>query len=231
MQNPEILKIDEIFKELKTSEKGLSINEANKRLQIYGKNVLEEEKLNKFKLFITQFQNILVYVLLAASIISIISHRLVDFFTIILLVLLNGFIGYFQELKAHVSIKALRKLTETKETVIRDNKETPISSKDLVPGDIISIEEGDIIAADIRLIKTVSLETDESSLTGESLPVIKHEKPLLKKDSLIFDQKNMLFSGTTVVKGSGLGVVINTAKKHIFQPLLKKLKKKRRNLL
>nr|NGX33311.1 Calcium-transporting ATPase [Candidatus Anoxychlamydiales bacterium] len=116
------LELDEIYNIYKTSEKGLSEIEAEKRLKLYGENTLKEKEESKLKIFFRQFNNILIYVLFLASLISVISHKYVDFFVIIALIFINSIIGFIQEIKAIISIKALKKMTESKTKVIRDGK-------------------------------------------------------------------------------------------------------------
>ncbi|NGX32176.1 MAG: Calcium-transporting ATPase 1 [Candidatus Anoxychlamydiales bacterium] len=205
------LELDEIYNIYKTSEKGLSAIEAQKRLKLYGENTLKEKEESKFKIFIRQFNNILVYVLFLASLISIITYKYVDFFVIIALIFINSIIGFIQEIKAIISIKALKKLTESKTKVIRDGKIIEIPSAQMVPGDVAIFFEGSVITADGRLFESKSMMVDESTITGESLPVIKDHKAKISKEALVYELKNTLLSGTTVVKGEGRTIVTKTA--------------------
>ncbi|NGX52163.1 MAG: Calcium-transporting ATPase 1 [Candidatus Anoxychlamydiales bacterium] len=205
------LELDEIYNIYKTSEKGLSAIEAQKRLKLYGENSLKEKEESKFKIFIRQFNNILVYVLFLASLISIITYKYVDFFVIIALIFINSIIGFIQEIKAIISIKALRKLTESKTKVIRDGEIIEIPSAQMVPGDVAIFFEGSVITADGRLFESKSMMVDESTITGESLPVIKDHKAKISKEALVYELKNTLLSGTTVVKGEGRTIVTKTA--------------------
>lgn len=210
------LEIEKIYNIYKTSENGLSEIEAEKRLKLYGENTLKEREESKFKIFIRQFNNILVYVLLLASLISIITNKYVDFFVIVVLIIINSIIGFIQEIKAISSIKALKKLTESKSKVIRDGKIINISSSKMVPGDVAIFSEGSVVTADARLFESKSLMVDESTITGESLPVIKDCKAKLSKDALIYELKNTLLSGTTVVKGESKAIVTKTADNTYF---------------
>lgn len=207
---------EEIFKELSTSHQGLSDEEAQKRLKIFGKNAIEEEKTSKLKIFLRQFNDVFVYILVAAALISILLGELRDFFIINSIIIINSLIGYLQEIKAEMSIAALKKLTESKNTVLRNGKLTQICSSEIVPGDILIVHEGDLITSDVRLIKSSSMMIDESTLTGESVPVTKDHMALVEEKALPFEWKNMLMTGTSVVRGSGEGVVVKTGKNSYF---------------
>ncbi|HEU64217.1 hypothetical protein LCGC14_0991950 [marine sediment metagenome] len=205
------IELDEIYNIYKTSEKGLSELEAEKRLELYGENTLKEKEESKLKIFVRQFNNILIYVLFLASLVSVIAHKYVDFFVIIVLIFINSIIGFIQEIKAISSIKALKKLTESKTRLIRDGKILEFPSAKMVPGDVAIFSEGSVVTADVRLFESRSLMVDESTITGESLPVIKDHKAKISKDALVYELKNTLLSGTTVVKGEGRAVVTKTA--------------------
>jgi Ca2+-transporting ATPase len=220
-----LMDIKEVLDVYQTSLNGLTSDEANIRLQKFGKNIIEEKKQSIFFLFFKQFNSILIYILLIASIISLIAHKLVDFFAIIFLISLNSLIAFFQELKAKTSIEALKKLTESKCTVLRDNNEIEILSSDLAVGDVVIAKEGSAITADIRLIESSSLMVDESSITGESLPVIKDHMAKLKKDALIYELKNTLLSGTSVVRGFAKGIVTKTGNNTYLAKIAKELEK------
>lgn len=211
LTNSHFLSSDLIMRTLETSSEGLTEVEAQRRLGVYGKNLIEEEKVSKITLFLRQFKNILIYVLILASIFSLVAGSLVDFFTICLLVIINSFVGFWQEVKAQVSIQALKKLTETHAWVIRDGIKKNISSSELVPGDCVILQEGEKVSADIRLFESLGLQVDESTLTGESVPVYKDAKAAVPADAPPFDMKNMLLAGTAVSRGVGKGVVTRTA--------------------
>lgn len=177
-QTPHALPVQAIQELLSTSPAGLTETEANVRLEDYGRNVLKEEKTSRLVIFLRQFKSILVYILIIAAIISLIVADIKDFLIIILIIAINSVIGFWQEVKAEASLAALKKLTESKVTVIRDGTERIILSEDLVPGDCVVLAEGDLVTADIRLFETSALTVDESSLTGESLPG--HKRPRSK---------------------------------------------------
>ena len=202
--------IKDIFKELKTDEHGLSEQEAESRLKEYGLNEIKEhKKISPIKIFISQFTSFIVLILIAALIISFILGEKIDAFVIAAILILNAIVGFRQEYKAEKAIEALKKLASLKATVIREDQQKEIDSTNLVPGDIIILETGDKIPADSRLIEVVNLETQESSLTGESTPIIKEIKILPEKTPLA-DKKNMVFSGTIITKGRAKAIIVRT---------------------
>ncbi len=205
--------IGSLIKALETSTQGLDNTKVKSNLVLYGRNEIEEEKHNYFILFLSQFKSPLVYVLVVASLFSFFLNNTHEGLLILIIILINASIGFWQESKALVSIKALKKLTQSKIQVKRENKIFALSSTELVPGDIIILSEGDIIPADIRLIKTHGLVIDESILTGESMPVEKNAQLVLPKETQPYELDNMALSGTTVTKGKAEGLVILTADK------------------
>lgn len=204
------LTIEETFKHLKTSSQGLSGEEVKKRLEFYGENVIKEEKISKLRILLRQFNNILIYILFTASIISISIGEWADFLVINFIIAINGLIGFWQELKAETSIAALKKLTESRSKVVRDGTLSLICSSELVPGDYLIFHEGEIVTSDVRLVESTGLMVDESPMTGESAPIIKDHTLLLSETALPYELKNMLLTGTTIVRGAGRGVVVKT---------------------
>ncbi|MEM4336538.1 MAG: calcium-translocating P-type ATPase, SERCA-type [Candidatus Woesearchaeota archaeon] len=203
-------KIEYVFKELNSSEKGLSNAEALKRLETYGRNEIQEgKKISPIKIFINQFKSFLIYILIAATIISFFLGEFVDAVVILSILIINAFLGFFQEYRAEKAIDALKKLAAPKAKVIRDGKYTKINASELVPGDIIFIEAGDKIPADARLIELSNLETQEASLTGESSPVVK-EVCVLSEKMIVSERRNMVFTGTIVTKGHAKAIVVAT---------------------
>ncbi|WP_147532017.1 calcium-translocating P-type ATPase, SERCA-type [Bacillus marasmi] len=188
---------------------GLSEEDVKKRRKQYGYNELEEgEKQSALLLFLSQFKDFMVLVLLAATLISGLLGEYIDAIAIIAIVIVNGFLGFFQERRAEKSLQALKELSAPQVTALRNGNWTKIPSKELVPGDLIKFTSGDRIGADVRLIEAMSLEIEESALTGESLPVQKHIDSLNPNEHLgIGDLENMAFMGTMVTRGSGIGVV------------------------
>lgn len=204
--------IAQIEKELKSNiQTGLTSKQALKRIETYGPNQLEEaEQKSAFFVFLSQFKDFMVIILLFATLISGLLGEYVDAIAIILIVLLNGILGFVQERKAEKSLEALKQLTAPKSVVLRDGKWMEIFTTELVVGDIVKIESGNRIGADIRLIQAQSLYVDESALTGESVPVYKFPEAIMQDDATVADQQNMLFKGTLAVKGSGIGIVVAT---------------------
>ena len=206
------------------AEKGLSSEEARKRLEQYGPNKLEEKKKkNIFLIFLSQLADPMIYVLFAAVIVTLIISIIdvlqgqegdwADIIIILIVVLLNAIIGTVQEKKAETSLEALKKMSSPESTVIRDGKRFKVKSENLVPGDIVILEEGDTIGADIRLIEAINLKANESSLTGESVPVDKKSDMVFSQSVGIGDQVNMAFMSTPVTYGRGKGIVVNTGMK------------------
>ncbi len=204
------LSIEQVFKELKTSKEGLSLDEVRKREGLYGRNVIEEEKVSKLRILVRQFNSILVYILIAASILSLAIGQWADFAVINIIILINGMIGFWQELKSETAIAALKKLTESRNKVIRNGALCLIQSSELVPGDYVLLHEGEVVTADIRLIDSAGLMVDESTLTGESLPVSKDHAGVLPEKAMPYELTNILLTGTTVVRGMGRGIVALT---------------------
>lgn len=207
----------DIFKELKSSRKGLSQKEAKKRLKRDGPNKLPEFKTdNLFIIFLRQFKSPFIYILLVAGGIVFATGEAVDGFIIIFVLLFNSIIGTIQEGKARNILQALKKITKTEASVLRDGKETIISDEDVVVGDIIVLREGEKVPADARVLSSNSLQIDEASLTGESIPVHKTEE-----DS----DKNTVFKGTSIVSGTGTAIVFATGKDTSIGSITEKIAK------
>jgi len=198
------------FEALNTSEKGLSNADAKKRLTQYGENqLIALAKTPKWLQFLLQFKDVLVIILLIAGIIS---YAIGDFrggSIMFIIVLINAFIGYFQEHKAEHIMDSLKKLVQSPAKVYRDGELIELLQVKLVPGDILYLEEGDKVPADIRIIESFNLRTNDFSLTGESMPQEKHSNTMKKKSSLV-DRDNMAFLGTTVATGNAKGVIVAT---------------------
>ena len=205
---------DELFTKLKTDENGLTHKEANQRLEKYGKNELPKKKKDSvIKIFFNEFKNPILILLLVAVIASLIGNEPIEALAIILIVLVDVSMGTYQENKANNTADALSKLVTVKTKVLRNGKEIVIDSADVVVGDFVFLESGDKISADLRIIEAHNFTVDESILTGESLAVNKHADPIKDDKLAISDQKNMLFSGTSVVTGRAKAVVVATALK------------------
>ncbi|WP_071395392.1 calcium-translocating P-type ATPase, SERCA-type [Bacillus tuaregi] len=193
---------------------GLSTADVKQRLKQYGRNELEEgEKQSAWLLFFSQFKDFMVLVLLAATLISGFLGEYIDAIAIIAIVIVNAFLGFFQEIKAEKSLQALKELSAPQVQVLRDGQWIKIASKEIVPGDVLKFSSGDRIGADLRLVDVKSLEIEESALTGESLPVSKRTGALTAENLGIGDMENMAFMGTMVTRGNGIGVVVGTGMK------------------
>lgn len=201
-----------VMEKLETNEKGLNDSEAKSRLQKFGYNELQKQKgISRLQIFISQFKSLLVIILIAATVFSALVGELVDAAAIIAIVILNAIFGFIQEYKAEKTIEALKKLTSPEAVVIRDGKEKKVDSRLIVPGDIVVLDEGSRIPADMRLISVAELRIDEAILTGESVPVDKKTEPL--KSASVADRKNLAYMGTLVTYGRGTGVVVGTGMK------------------
>jgi P-type Ca2+ transporter type 2C len=210
--------VDEVLLALGTDgRRGLSGGEARARLESFGRNELTAEKLiPRWRKFLAQFQNVLVILLLTATVISAglwlyerESFLPYEAMAIFVVVLLNAVMGYIQESRAEEAVAALRRMSAAHSNVIRDGERQSIPATEVVPGDLILIEEGDTVAADARLIQSVALQTAEAALTGESLPVAKDTLPITE-DVGLGDRHNMIFSGTAATYGRGRAVVMAT---------------------
>ncbi len=200
-----------ILREFQTTEKGLSDNEVRNRKDIFGDNALKEKKRKGIlKVFLNQFKDVLVGILIVAGIISIITDNVESTLVIFIVILLNAILGTVQYFKAEQSLEALKSLTAAKCKVIRNGIKQEILSKDIVSGDILFLEAGDLIAADGRIIENHSLQVNESSLTGESLAVEKNAEVLSDDEIPLSDRKNMVFGGTLVTYGRAIAVVTST---------------------
>jgi H+-transporting ATPase len=179
------LSVDDIFRQLQSSKTGLSSEEVNKRIQQYGPNDIPEKKINPFVKFLRYFWGPIPWMIEAAVIMSAMINRWADFFIILMLLLINAIVGFWQEYKADTAIELLKQKLALNARVLRDGKWTQTSSKELVPGDVVRIRLGDIVPADIKLIDGEYLSIDESALTGESLPVEKHVSDIAYAGSII----------------------------------------------
>ena len=213
-------KVEEVLQSLNTSQEGLSSEEAERRLREYGPNMLQEkERIGPFQIFLRQFQDVFVLMLLAAIVISLLSvfmkgaeatlEDYADSITIAVIVILNATVGFVQEYRSERAMEALREYAAPRARVLRDGKEKIIPAEQVVPGDVLLLESGDRIAADGRIIESFDLQTNEAVLTGESTPVEKHTRPV-PADASIGDRRNMVYMGTHVIYGRGRAVVTAT---------------------
>lgn len=201
---------DTLKKLISSSQEGLSQNEVKLRQKHHGLNELSKKKVSSFPIiFLHQFKSPLIYLLLIASCIAFGVGHNVDAQVILFVLMINALIGSLQERRAQISMEALRSMTHTVVKVLRSRQEELIDSKELVPGDILFLNEGDAVGADARLISVSSLQVSEGSLTGESMPVWKMVSPLQIATTLA-DRTNMVYAGTHISKGKGKAVVIAT---------------------
>ena len=212
--------LQEILKITKTNQSGLTDKEAELRLKANGQNSLNhEKKQNYFFKFLSQFKDIMVIILLCAAVVSLAfsfiqksTTELIDAIIIFIIVLINATLGFSQELKADKALESLKKMSQPFSIVIRDGKKKKIKTSEIVVGDIIALEAGDVVPADIYLIESNSLKCDESALTGESMAVEKTSNVILPEKTNLGDRKNMCFSSSIVTYGRGLGIVVATGK-------------------
>lgn len=191
--------------------KGLTMEESEKRLAAYGKNELAEgQGVSPVTLFLNQFKDFMVLVLAGATLVSGLLGEYLDAVAIIAIIIMNGILGFVQEFRAERSLRALKELSAPNAKVLREGQVELIPARWLVPGDIVVLESGDRVPADIRFIETNGLYAEESALTGESVPVAKHTAPLEGEDIPLGDQRNVGFMGTMLTRGTAKGVVVRT---------------------
>ena len=201
---------DEVLQALSSRSSGLTDDEVSARLQQYGPNKLPQApQPGTFTRFIKQFANLLVIVLIVAGVLTALLQHWIDTFVIFGVVIVNAIIGVIQEGKAEKAMDSIRNMLALKAAVIRNGKRRTLEGDNLVPGDIVLLEAGDKVPADLRLLRSHGLAIQESLLTGESLPVEKHTKAVLE-DAGLGDRECLAFSGTSVTAGQGMGVVIAT---------------------
>ncbi|TFG11271.1 ATPase, partial [Candidatus Thorarchaeota archaeon] len=212
--------VESVLDELDTPPEGLSSEEAEERIQEYGYNELvETEKISPLRMFLEQFTDPMVIILLIAIVISLIvaiapgSHEeggIIDAIMISIIVIFNSIFGFVQEYRSEQALEALKDMAAPKAMVLRDGLWIEIDSRDVVPGDIISLDPGDIVPADARVTNAVGLTVDEAILTGESVPVRKVSEPLDLENPAVADISNSVFQGTTIAAGKGRAVVTAT---------------------
>ena len=220
------LDIHKVFALSGSSPSGLSSQVVEQRMAEYGFNELQEKKKRPvWLLFLSQFRDFMILVLIIAAIISGIIGDVSDTVIILVIVLLNAIMGFVQEYRAGKAMEALKKMATPQIKVLRNGQPATLSSIELVPGDIVLLEAGTLVPADLRLFETHSLHVDESALTGESIPVDKTPEILKESDLPLGDRFNMAYKGTLVTSGRGSGIVIatgmNTEIGHIARMLQK----------
>ena len=203
---------EDVLAKEQSSRDGLSSSEAAERLKSHGPNALDESRVSWLKVLSRQFKSPFLYLLVLAAGVSFALGEMVDAAMIAGFVLVNAGLGFYQEYQSERSVELLRTFVTAKSRVRRNGKESLVNSHDLVPGDIVVVETGDVIHADLRFVETENLVIDESVLTGESVQVAKDEKALAKETSQPFEAHNIGFAGTTVASGRGVGMVVATGK-------------------
>jgi Ca2+-transporting ATPase len=202
---------EDVIEELNASLKGISSEEAQKRLLEYGPNELKEKKKKTpLMMFLDQFRDFMILVLIAAAVISGFIGELTDTIAIIVIVVLNAVVGFIQEYRAEKAMAALKKMAAPSATVMRNGMPETISASELVPGDLVMLEAGKIVPADMRLIEAAHFKVEEAALTGESVPVEKNSNALHDEHLPMGDRKNMAYKGTFVTSGRGTGVIVTT---------------------
>ena len=203
------LPVETVLSHLESTRSGLASAEANRRLGlgVYGRNELQvTRRTTAWKLLLEQFQNVLIVILLAATVLSAFMGHAVEAAAIAVIVLFSVLLGFIQEYRADRAIQSLREMAAPLAKVLRDGREVDLPARDLVPGDVILLRAGDKIAADVRLIEAVNLQVEEAVLTGESMAVEKRSDSLANRDAALGDRTNMAYAGTAVSYGRGLVV-------------------------
>ncbi len=206
-----VLTSEEAFSRLASSPRGLSGDEAARRLAAHGMNELRETaRVSPWHLLLEQFKNILIIILLAATVLSAFLGHAVEAITIAVIVVFAVLLGFIQEFRAERAIQALRRMAAPLANALRDGMQMEIPARELVPGDVILLKAGDRVPADVRLTEAVNLKIDEAVLTGESVPVEKQAAPLANREAPLGDRRNLGFAGTAVTYGRGRAVVVAT---------------------
>ena len=212
---------EKIFGELESRETGLAEGEVKNRQGIYGLNEIKVREITTFNILIRQFKSAFFYLLFIAGILALFLSEKINGILIFIFAFINVLFGFFQEFRAQRAIKLLKEYLPEEVKVLREGEEKFINKRFLVPGDIVLLETGDIISADLRILEAKNFLVDESILTGESQPIAKISEPLRKEAKEIFEAKNIAFSGTSVISGKAKGIVIATGKNTEFGKIAK----------
>jgi P-type Ca2+ transporter type 2C len=205
------LRVDEVIDKIRTDpDNGLKKDEVSKRLDKFGKNVIPKgKKRSAWKRLLAQFHNTLIYILLIAAVITALIEHWIDMWVILAVVVINAVIGFIQEGRAEKALESLREMLSLKAVVIREGNKHNVNAEELVPGDLVLLQSGDKVPADVRIIKSKNFQVEESPLTGESVAVDKNTEPV-GEDAIIGDQSSMAFSGTMATFGEARGIVVKT---------------------
>ena len=205
------LEIKDVLKHLSTQQGGLSSEEASRRFAQHGPNELKaSHRVSPWEILVEQFKNVLIIILLVATIFAAFVGEGLDAIVIAIIVLFAVVLGFIQEYRAERAIEALRQMTAPTAVVLRDGEETEIPAREVVPGDIVLLHAGNKIPADARLVESINLQVEEAALTGESVPVEKHANPIGNDSLAIADRKNMAYAGTAATYGRGRAVIVGT---------------------
>jgi Ca2+-transporting ATPase len=209
--------VEEVLARLESQGEGLTAAEAQRRLSEFGYNkLIEKKKKGALAMFLGQFTDFMILILLAAAVVSAFLGEGIDSLAIILIVILNAILGFSQEYRAEKAMEALKAMSAPEALLLREGQTVKIPAPEIVPGDVVLLEAGNIIPADLRIIESVRIKADEASLTGESIPVEKTAKTLHDKHLPLGDRKNMAFMGTAVTYGRGKGIAVETGMKTEF---------------
>ena len=205
------LSVDDSLRALKSQPRGLSSAEFTERMDKYGPNELQAaHRISPWEILLEQFKNVLILILLGATVLSLFLGHGIESVVIAVIVLFAVVLGFVQEYRAERAIEALRQMAAPTATVLRDGVEVRVPAKELVPGDVIVLHTGDRVPADARLLEAINLQVEEAALTGESVPVEKHIRALEGEDLPVGDRKNMVYAGTAVTYGRGRALVVAT---------------------
>lgn len=211
IETPHTLSIDKTFEALAGSREGLSTGEAARRLKEHGPNRLKEKKgRTVLSIVIDQFSDMMILILIAAAVISGIIGEAGDTIAIVVIVVLNAVIGFVQEFRAEKAMEALKKMAAPSATVVRDGAPRTVDAATLVPGDVVRLEAGTVVSADMRVVESARLKVEEATITGESTAVHKTAETVPETELALADRRNMVYAGTTIVHGRGVGLVTGT---------------------
>ena len=203
--------IDQSYEALSSKPAGISQKEAAERAEKYGPNEIQSaQRISAWSILLDQFKNVLILILLGATVLSLFLGHGVESIVIAVIVLFAVLLGFIQEYRAERAIEALRQMAAPTASVIRDGKEIQVPAREVVPGDVVILHTGDRIPADGRIIESINLQVEEAALTGESMPIEKHADPLEAKDLPVGDRRNMVYAGTAATYGRGKALVVGT---------------------